>query len=260
MARRKLSRIHLAILQVLTERPEGATIREIRDSIEWLEPGSHQHLDRRVRELDPFYLIDRNRHGAQTVYTLRGERPDGERRYESISKTVRAKVFHKAGMRCQMCGRTVADDEVRLHIDHRIPQEWGGETTEENLWALCSVCNEGKKNYFASFDPDLMQAVLRYPSVHKRIAELLRLKQGEWVPSDLIEFVANFQDFQQDWHKRLRELRYLGLEIEATREKLEKRSTSSYRLVTWIELPDNPSKAAREYERQRAKRNRKGIS
>ncbi len=131
-----------------------------------------------------------------------GERPPGEWDYEKISKQVRAKILQRDGSSCQMCGRTPKEDPVKLHIDHKIPQSWGGKTEEENLWTLCSACNEGKKNYFTSFDPELMQEVLGYKSVHARIANLLRLQEKKWVDSDLLEFVANFDDYQTDWRKR----------------------------------------------------------
>ncbi len=102
-----------------------------------------------------------------------------------------------------------------------------------------------------------MKDVIHHDSVHARIAGLLKSKQGEWVDSDLIEFVANFQDYQTDWPKRLRELRYLGLKISTRRRREGKRERSYYRLENWVDLPENPSQAARAYEQERAKRNRK---
>ena len=33
---------------------------------------------------------------------------------------------------------------VELHIDHIYPWSKGGETVEENLQTLCSICNYGK--------------------------------------------------------------------------------------------------------------------
>jgi hypothetical protein len=156
-----------------------------------------------------------------------------------------------------MCGRTVDDDQIKLHIDHKVPREWGGATEEENLWALCSTCNEGKRNYIASFDPELMKHVLSHESVHRRLVELLHSKLGDWVDCDLLEFVANFEDYQTDWRKRLRELRYFGLEIDTSREKRDRRTVSLYRLRNWAELPEDLSEAARRFEVVRAIRNRR---
>ncbi len=153
-----------------------------------------------------------------------------------------------------MCGRTVDEDQIRLHVDHRIPREWGGPSNEENLWALCSDCNEGKRNYFSSFDPKLMATVLTHDAVHRRLAEMLHAKLGEWVDCDLLEFVANFEGYQADWRKFLRELRYFGLDIETKNTQVEKRTVSNYRLNNWVDLPVDLSEAARRFEMNQAKR------
>ena len=115
------------------------------------------------------------------------------------------------------------EDGVKLQADHKVPINWGGTTTLDNLWALCQLCNGGKRDFFASFDDKEMQKIVKMDSVYERIAEMLRLHRGEPVPSWLLEFVANVNDFQEDWQKRLRELRYpvIGMKIKATRTKSE---------------------------------------
>lgn len=190
------------------------------------------------------------------MYIVQGKRSKGEWDYEIVSKELRARILTRDGRRCQMCGRNPAEDYVKLHIDHKIPRSWGGNTEEPNLWALCSACNEGKKDYFATFETELMKQVLAYESVHERIANLLRITSDQWLDSDYIEFVANFKDYQKDWQKRLRELRYLGLEIEYRKRKVNNRMKSYYKLSKWIDLPDNPSIAISNFERQRAISNR----
>ncbi|MCA9730576.1 HNH endonuclease [candidate division KSB1 bacterium] len=255
MAKKKpFSQIHYYILDALQNNPEGLDIEEIREQIPL--DNIQQHLDRRVRDLYPYYIIIGKWQGKRYIYQYIGERPESEWEDKKISKTLRAQILTRDGRRCQMCGKTVTEDNIKLHVDHKIPRSWGGKTEESNLWALCSTCNEGKKNYFSSFDTELMKKVMTYESVHDRIAYLLRQKFNEWVDCDLIEFVANFNDYQTDWRKRLRELRYFGLTIESTRKRAEKRSKSYYKLTNWVDLPDDSSKAAREYERNRAKRNK----
>ncbi|MGZ3724567.1 MAG: HNH endonuclease [Pseudobdellovibrio sp.] len=253
MKKPTLGHIAESILMLLKKHPDGLNIEQIREKLQL--KSVQQHLDKRVRELYPFFNIERKKEGRFTIYILRGERASGEWAYETISKTLLAKVMHKAGGRCQMCGKTIAEDQIKLHADHKVPQSWGGKTTEENLWGICSSCNEGKKNYFSSFDDKLMTKIMSKKSVHARIAELLKLKKGEWVDSDLIEFVANATEYQDDWQKRLRELRYLGLKIESSRKKLNNRVISQYKLNNWVELPENPSAAARAYEKKRALNN-----
>jgi hypothetical protein len=250
-----LTTIHLQILDLLREHSEGLDIEQIR---ELGEIEGQQHLDKRVRELYPYYEIATKRSGRRFIYQFVKERSSDGYDYSVISKTLRAKIIHRDGRRCRMCGRTVDEDNIKLHIDHKIPREWGGPSNEENLWALCSGCNEGKRNYFSSFDPNLMETILTHDSVHRRLAEMLHAKLGEWVDCDLLEFVANFEDYQTDWRKRLRELRYLGLDIETKNTKIEKRTVSNYRLTNWVDLPADLSEAARRFEAERAKKNKAG--
>lgn len=254
----KPQKIALEILELLKRHSDGLNIYEIRERLPKEEREKQEQLGRRLRELDPFFEIERIRSGRMTIYKYRGQRPEGDWEYDKISKKDRAEIMHKAGGRCQMCGRTISEDGIKLHIDHKIPKSWTWDrkTKIENLWAICAPCNEGKRNYFASFDPELMKIVLKYKSVHQRIAELLHQKQGDWVDSDLIEFVANATEYQADWQKRLRELRYFNLNIESRRLKRGRKIISEYRLNNWVDLPANPTQAAREYEKVRAKRNK----
>lgn len=236
----KLSKIASDILSLLQKSKDGLSIHEIRTRLSGV--GVQQHLDRRLRELDPFYEIERVRDGSATIYRLVGQRPQTEWRYAAVSKTVQAAVLNKASGRCQMCGRTISEDAIRLHVDHKIPQSWGGTADADNLWAVCSACNEGKRDYFATFNSDLMKLALGKPSVHARIAALLEQPNHPWIECDLIEFVANFQSFQTDWRRRLRELRERGFEIETRNRRVGKRVLSEYRLAAVSQTRDNPGR------------------
>lgn len=248
------------ILDILKENPEGLDIYQLREKIPESKEGQEQ-FGRRLRELDPFYVIKRVRRGRMTVYKYVKPRPVGDWEFQKIDKTLRAKILNKAGGRCQMCGQTVEDDLIRLHVDHKIPESWGGKTAEDNLWVVCSTCNEGKKNYFATFDTGVMKEIMGIQSVHERIARLLKLRQGEWVDSELIEFIANAKGPQTDWRKRLRELRYpvIGLEIKTKRVYQENRASSQYKLTRWVDLPEDPTAVSRKYEIERAKKNKQKI-
>ena len=107
---------------ILKSHPKGLDIEEIR-SLGAID--GQQHLDRRLRDLDPMFIIERSRVGRRTVYRLVGERPEGDYDYGVISKTLRAKVLTRDGRRCRMCGKTVDEDHIKLHVDHKIPREWG---------------------------------------------------------------------------------------------------------------------------------------
>ena len=247
---KKPGKTALRILRVLKDNPEGLDIAEIRA----LVPGSEgeEHFNRRLRDLYPVYYIERTRAGTRTVYKYIKKWKPEEYIYENITKKQRARILHKAGGRCQMCGRTIDSDGVKLHVDHKIPKKWGGNSDDDNLWVICSDCNEGKKHYFSSFNSELMKAIINNSSVHWRIALLMKSQINEWIECDIIEFVANAKEVQADWKKRLRELRYFGLKIKSGRLKKGNRTVSHYKLTNWKKLPRDLSKAAREYEKTRA--------
>ncbi|WP_347358475.1 HNH endonuclease signature motif containing protein [Bdellovibrio sp.] len=247
----KLSQKILEILKKNTKDP-GIDIVGIRSKL-GLKNGEQQHLDKRVRELYPYHLITRKKVGLKTFYKYEGLRPDKTWEFENINKTLRAKIIIRANGTCQKCGRTITDDKIKLHVDHKIPQSWGGSNAEENLEAICSTCNEGKKDYFSTFETELMKKIVSKKSVHERILELLNSKAGTWVSADLIEFVANSIEVQTDWRKRLRELRYLGATIKSRRIQDGRRSTSAYCLIRRVEVPNNISAAIRKLEKDRAK-------
>lgn len=149
-----------------------------------------------------------------------------------------------------MCGRTPTDDGVRLQVDHKIPQEWGGTSDEWNLETLCNECNAGKKAYFSTFDSELMRAVLQRESVYIRLGETLRAGGETGVDARVLEFVGG----QRQWDKRLRELRELGWEYR-TKVRTTTRGSreTAYFLIhaphgSW---PADPGREIRRREMQR---------
>lgn len=154
-------------------RQNPPTIHDIRNQVA-LSPGSpQQHLDRRLRELDEHFEIERGRRGAEMTYRLRRQRPVPRAR-TGISKQIRAWVLRD--QRCAQCGRTPTEDGVKLQVGHKIPLSWGGTSDPENLQALYSECNEGKRNYYFSIKteaPEIVKA-FTYGEVHVRIGEALK--------------------------------------------------------------------------------------
>lgn len=66
-----------------------------------------------------------------------------------INWRLRASILLRDNCICTMCGASPAKDpDIVLHVDHIIPYSKGGETVEENLRTLCSVCNIGRSNQF----------------------------------------------------------------------------------------------------------------
>ncbi|UUR09506.1 HNH endonuclease [Sphingomonas glaciei] len=253
MKRPGLGAIHEKILELLKGAPQGLDVHEIREHLGGTGAiGDQQHLDKRIRELRDYYHAPRRKVAGRWVYVYEGERGKAAADDGKITPRVRAEVLHRAHQRCQMCGRTVGGDGVKLQVDHKIPRTWGGATVSENLWALCEACNQGKRDYFSSFNDAEMQEIMSKESVYERIAETLRLHAPEPTPSWLLEFVANFDDFQDDWQKRLRELRYpvIGMVIPPTLRKLPSgKREAAYRLEKWVDLPANHKFLIKEHER-----------
>ena len=250
-----LSALHEQILELLRLHPEGLGIYQIRSNFPD-DPGIQQHLDRRVRELRKYYDVSLEKGGR---YVLKGLRSEPTADSGVISARLRAAVLNLAHGRCQMCGKTVAEDGIKLQADHKVPLNWGGETTLDNLWALCQLCNGGKRDFFSTFDDAEMKQIVGMESVYERIAEMLRLHLGKPVPSWLLAFVANVNDFQEDWQKRLRELRYpvIGMKIKATRSKTPSgKWQAAYMLEEWKQLPPDHKFQIKEYERVNRLRNR----
>lgn len=245
----RLGAISAKIYALLAKYPGGLDITQIR---QMLGVGEEQeHLDRRIRDLRKYYSVPGKHDGGRYIYILTGRREDVASDNATISGRLRAKILHASKGKCQMCGRTVTEDGVRLEIDHKIPQTWGGQTIPENLWAICVPCNNGKRDYFASFDDAEMREIMALPAVHLRIAYILKMHLGKPVSSRLIEFVANAMERQEDWHKRLRELRYppIGLKIKMGKRKTsEGYIESTYTLENWRDIPDNHRQLIRDWE------------
>lgn len=212
--------------------PGGLDIKQLKERIP--EFAGQMHFDRRLRDLDKPFVLERERRGGRLLYRLSGRREQALQ-FGRVSKTLRAEVLFRDGSRCQMCGASPAHDpSVQLQVDHRIPLHWGGTNSEENLWTLCSECNAGKRAFFSSAEEHSAQVkqAINSPEVHRRLGELLRaFGTSAEIPSYLLEIVASAQQFQDDWQRRLRELRELGWDYEATKRKENGRVVSYYRLT-----------------------------
>jgi HNH endonuclease len=244
--KKKLRKLHLQILEILQSNLGGLSIHDIRAKLP-ADIGPQEELNKRVRELRYQYNI--REEGKKYYYEGVRETPLDN---QGVGSKLRAAVLNQAHGRCQMCGRTVAVDGIRLEVDHKIPHNWGGPTTLENLWAICGLCNSGKRDFFKSFNADEMTALVAIESVHVRLAEALRMSKGKPVPSWHLEFVANVNDFQDDWQRRLRELRLLGIEYSFSKSTNSSgKVETTYTLKKWKQLPADPRAAIRKIEREK---------
>jgi hypothetical protein len=261
--RSKPGKIHLQIIEVMKKFPGGISGGQIREEL-GLAPNQQTHLDRRKRDLKKWFLIEKVSAVQELEGVLRSVtlyRYAGKRKNVTdeggVNQRLRAEVIHAAHSRCQMCGRTIQQHGIVLVVDHKKPREWGGSNDKENLWAICEECNAGKKAFFSSLraNPEMMKKAISHESIHVRIGELLKASGvGKRTPSGLIEVVAD----QDDWQKRLRELRYpvIGWEIETVLFKDKSgRKRADYVLRAFKPWPDDPSGTIRRFEKQREAEN-----
>jgi hypothetical protein len=259
--------IHLRIVEVMKRFPEGISGGQIRQELEklGLRPEDQTHLDRRKRDLKKWFVIKKvvavqNVAGKErrvVLYKFGGKKrivtDEGQ-----IDQKLRAEVIHAAHGRCQMCGKTIEQHGITLVVDHKKPRDWGGTNERVNLWAVCEECNAGKKAFFSSVNarPGIMRKAMGHKSVHVRLGELLKaVGVGKRTPSAWLEIVGD----QDDWQKRLRELRYpvIGWKIETHLYKSPSgKKLADYVLKSWKPWPEDPTELIRKFEKEREHRNR----
>ena len=232
-------------------RSHPPTMVELRGFIANALGEDQSQTDRRVRELRRYFDIRAVRVAGVHRYLLAGfapERPEGP----VISLRRRAEVL--APQRCFQCGATPKDNGVRLVVDHKVPQAWGGTNDIDNLQPLCEDCNAGKRDYFQTYEEyaEKIRQAANYDEPQKRIGELLKAFNSEWVRTDLLAIVASAKEFQEDWQRRLRDLRFLGWEIEYERRHNQgSRVWTYYRVVKWAPWPDSVRAAITQEEARR---------
>ena len=249
---------HRRIYKFLYERRDSPPSKvEIFEHLTEVTGEAHAQRDRRLRDLYPFFRIDRTP-GRVPRYLLVAPKVRPVKDDEGINQRVRAQVLQP--QRCAMCGKTPLEDGVKLVVDHKLPRAWGGTDDPENLQPLCVECNAGKKDLFetySEFTPQIRQAAT-YDEPQRRIGELLLAFGGEWAPSDLIGMVASAKEYQEDWQRRLRDLRYLGWEFEHKKKKEGGRVRTYYRLARSRPFPKNIKQAIKtEFDRRSVARKRR---
>lgn len=125
----------------------------------------------------------------------------GKREY--ISKKLRFLVFERDNYTCQACGRTPKDDGVKLSPDHIVPVDWGGETSLENLQALCRECNEGKQAWVNGEDNEVMMEVSLQTNTEDRLRVYFEAHPNEEIDVERLAVVGK----TREWTRQLRKLR-----------------------------------------------------
>ena len=209
--------------------------------------------ERRLRELRRYFDIEAVEIDSESRYRLhRWSATRPPHAGVAISPRRRAEVL--APQRCAQCGRTPLESHVKLVVDNKVPLSWGGDNEPENLQPFCEECYAGKRDYFRSFEAyaEQIRTAIGYDEPQKRIGELLKAFEGGWVRSDLLGIVASAKNFQEDWQRRLRDLRYLGWDYQHEKRYGEgSRVWTYYRLTKSAAWPENISQAIRAEEAKR---------
>ncbi|NHC12663.1 HNH endonuclease [Motilibacter deserti] len=176
---------------------------------------------------------------------------------QPISLRVRAQVLESK--RCSQCGRTPDDHGVVLSVERMLPISWGGSANIENLHALCEECAVGRWQYLETFaaHADAIRVAVTYDEPQRRIGELLRTVHPKWIRSDVLGVVASAKEYQEDWQRRLRDLRFLGWDYEVQKTGQEGvRVWSYYRLTKSAPWPANIPQAIKDEEALRKAKRR----
>ncbi|OGR89704.1 MAG: hypothetical protein A2992_06285 [Elusimicrobia bacterium RIFCSPLOWO2_01_FULL_59_12] len=167
---------------------------------------------RRVRDLrQEGWPIERTPKGYRLLALER--RTDLRLDTLAISQKLRYKIIQAANGTCQSCGAKVSEG-ARLVVDHKTPRAWGGKTEEGNLWAICSVCNQGKRDFFSDQNAHIMREVMAHESGKERILALFRACVGKKIDKAQLMLVARISE----WARRVRELRDEGWNIVSFNE------------------------------------------
>ncbi len=119
-----------------------------------------------------------------------------------INQKMHYRISQRDNSICQRCGRGIAD-KVILHIDHKIPVEWGGKTTDENLWVLCSDCNLGKKHWLSDSNTEEMKLIFSLESAESRLKKYFELHPNEMIDVMQLHLVGGIRE----WTRTVRFLR-----------------------------------------------------
>lgn len=245
-------------------RDDPPTMTEIEEFYAKEAGEAHAHTGRRLRDMYSIFDVKPEQRNGKWVYPLRGwatKKPANAAGRKGFSARVRGEVL--SAKRCAQCGKTPIEDHVKLEVDHKIPHSWGGTDEIENLQPLCTQCNHDKQAFYSSMDPfeEQIRAATAHMEPHRRIGELLKAFYAAdvAVPSQVVAVVASMHQYQDDWQKRMRELRELGWNYTTCKRKENGRIMSYYRLTEFTEWPEGNIRAEIS-RREKAKKAKKASS
>lgn len=122
---------------------------------------------------------------------------------DGLNSKDKYRIRNRDGHRCQSCGKGVKDG-VKLHVDHKIPVDWGGGNDDANLWTLCDECNLAKKSFFKDdFDAEVMKLVYSQNNGYQRLKTLFENSPNRKFSPSILQGIAGIRD----WTRTLRDIR-----------------------------------------------------
>lgn len=166
------------LLEHIGEEVDRETLRDIAVISDWA---------RSLRLLrQEGYDLETTRNG----YILHSGEPSGTGNVRAtISPKLRYRILMRDSSICQRCGAK-ASDGVKLHVDHKIPVEFGGDNSESNLWTLCEPCNEGKKAFFKDLDTEFIADVLKEKGAKNKLIRLFSCNPGKEFDVDFLAIIC----------------------------------------------------------------------
>jgi hypothetical protein len=76
-----------------------------------------------------------------------------------IPAELRRQIRQDAGHRCGYCRASERITATELVVDHIQPESVGGPTARENLWLVCTRCNQFKGSKIRATDPQTGEVV-----------------------------------------------------------------------------------------------------
>jgi biotin operon repressor len=146
------------------------------------------------------YEIELLQNGSYILNSI-DKRDDGKNR-ENIDAKTRYRILQRDNSTCQRCGKTSAD-KIKLCIDHKIPVDMGGDSSDGNLWVLCEECNLGKKHWFSDNDGEEMTKLFKEKSGGKRLEMFLEMHPNELLDPAKLSVISGIRD----WERTLRLIR-----------------------------------------------------
>jgi len=140
----------------------------------------------------------------------------------AVSKRTRFEVLKRDGHQCRYCGGTAPD--VKLTVDHVLPQALGGSDDPSNLVAACADCNAGKasSNPDATLVADVKDEALRYAELTRQAYAILADRVSERQDYvDTITEVIEGMPVPSDWRASIGRWFNMGVPIELVADAAE---------------------------------------